>query len=64
MTVRVVEYTVRGTMRVREADDDNHAADVVEAAVRRAAEPFREHGADVQADSFHYARESITQEPG
>ncbi len=64
MTVRVVEYTVRGKMRVREADDDNHAADVVEAAVKRAAEPFREYGADVQSEAFHYARESLGVEDG
>ncbi len=59
MTVRVVDYTLKGRLRIREADDDAHAADVAEAAITRAAEPFTRYGAEVESDAFHYTRESI-----
>lgn len=64
MTIRRVRWTASGEMLVREADDDAHAEDAVEAAVRRANAPANESGAWVEPDSFRYARESTSREPG
>lgn len=64
MTLKRVKWSVRGESVVSEADDKEHANDVVERAVQRAAEQFTHDGAHVDTESFHYARQSTTEEPG
>jgi hypothetical protein len=64
MTLKRVKWSAEGESVVSEADDKEHANDVVERAVQRAADHFTHDGVRVDTESFYYTWESTTEEPG